>query len=240
MFFLLAVISKAKTLNIALDYDDKLVRNLPSNVNKKIEELDLKIRDLHSEIIISLSTISWGKNTQKEEKLFEGIEKFKFGATEAKFLNGKTPRQVATRDSEAIHQGIFLPVHFNYEALAFRGVTLCDSMDDFDRSVNRLIRQVAAKKINDKKPRNYWNFVNPSWLLWQLLTRIVVLLRFAWKYKFITGILVVFTLLVADYSVAWANLRQVMNVLGFIEADVQLCKLGNEFLIEKFFSPFCR
>lgn len=68
------------------------------------------------------------------------------------------------------------------------------------------------KKEGLKKDRKfeYWNVVNPFWLIWKLLV-------FVWKHKLITAIITIIGLLGIDYSLAWKNTLWLMNMVkGFV------------------------
>lgn len=93
-----------------------------------------------------------------------------------------------------------------------------------DRQIMQ-VAQVSENRIEPKvqkpievKSRNYWNFVNPIWLLWQLFRGILILIR---KYKVvsvISGIIIVLSLIATDYALAWKNLK---IIYGFFEKIVQ-------------------
>lgn len=56
---------------------------------------------------------------------------------------------------------------------------------------------------------NYWNIVNPFWLVWESL-------RLAWHYKIVSGAVIIIGLLGVDYSLAWKNTLWLINAIkGF-------------------------
>ncbi len=74
-----------------------------------------------------------------------------------------------------------------------------------------LIEWLEQKKHDVKSAINYWNFVNPIWLIWQLILKIIMLLKHGWKHKIISGIIILLTLLATDYAMAWRNLQWFVN-----------------------------
>jgi hypothetical protein len=67
-------------------------------------------------------------------------------------------------------------------------------------------QETATKKTGF----NYWNVINPFWLLWKMLL-------FIWHHKLITAAIAIIGLLGIDYSLAWKNTLWLMNaVRGFI------------------------
>lgn len=61
--------------------------------------------------------------------------------------------------------------------------------------------------INKDKKFEYWNLVNPFWLLWKLLL-------FVWRHKVITVVITLAGLLGIDYSLAWRNTLFVFNTFS--------------------------
>lgn len=62
---------------------------------------------------------------------------------------------------------------------------------------------------------NWWNYVNPFWLLWKFLRMSIYLIEFLWKKsKLITIGIGLFGLLAIDYSLAWKNLKFVLNLFN--------------------------
>lgn len=62
--------------------------------------------------------------------------------------------------------------------------------------------EITTKKMGF----NYWNIVNPFWLIYKLIV-------FTWKHKLITAIIMIVTLLGIDYSLAWKNTLWVFNAM---------------------------
>lgn len=140
----------------------------PEEVQKKIEELvgdkfstkkfedDLKkirkkIRKFHTEIMINLSSFSFN-NATEEKKLFTQIESFAFGKTKSDYIKEGLPKNMMSRDTEALRQGIYVASWLYYEGVALEGKSICESIDTFFLLIDRLIRQLKRKsELNEKK-----------------------------------------------------------------------------------------
>ncbi|MDD2656234.1 MAG: hypothetical protein PHQ18_01545 [Patescibacteria group bacterium] len=62
---------------------------------------------------------------------------------------------------------------------------------------------------------NKWNYINPFWILWKLLTLIFIFIVWLWKKNKIITILIGFisSILVYDWSLAWQNLNKVIDFI---------------------------
>ncbi|MCK9186907.1 hypothetical protein M0P48_05785 [Candidatus Gracilibacteria bacterium] len=78
-------------------------------------------------------------------------------------------------------------------------------------SYEEIERKVQPKIVTIK---NYWNFINPFWLIWQLLQKIFILIK---KYTLassaISLIVILLGLIATDYAMAWKNLRIVWEFI---------------------------
>lgn len=88
-----------------------------------------------------------------------------------------------------------------------------------DQEIKQIV-QISDEEMEKKTqqlsvviPKDYWNFVNPFWLLWQLLKMILTLIK---KYKvasIVSGVVILFGLVAADYALAWRNIKIVLEFL---------------------------
>jgi len=65
---------------------------------------------------------------------------------------------------------------------------------------------------------NNWNFINPFWILWQLIKGVFLLIEWLWgKSRVMTLVLgTLGGLLVYDWSSAWKNLRVILTFLKIL------------------------
>lgn len=200
----------------------------PEVVKQKIEELvdeDISLTQLEidekklseefieiqREMLILFSTFSFKDEDIQEKKLLSEIEEFKFSKKLGHFMKKMMPRSIRTRDSRAINEGICQPSHIYYKAVALLIINTCNSIKIFLKTADRLTRQLEIKhNITKQKPKagnkkNYWNYVNPIWLLWKLILQFFSLLKVAWRHKIISVIITTTGLLATDYTILGNN-----------------------------------
>lgn len=134
----------------------------PEEVRSKIEELvgnnfsaekfenDLKklrekIEKFRTEIIINLSSFDFNDNTIKEKELLTQIEKFTFGKTKGDYINDGLPKNMMSRDTEALRQGTCIASWLYYDGVALEGQSVCETTNDFIALSDRLTRQLELK-----------------------------------------------------------------------------------------------
>jgi uncharacterized protein (TIGR02391 family) len=116
---------------------------------KKFEDDIKKFREeakrFKNEIIVTFSSVNFDSNTAKEKDLFTQIENFKFGRKKEEYINGRLPKTMMSRDTEALTQGICLASWLYYEAIALEGENICEAVNNFLVLLDRLIRQLEMK-----------------------------------------------------------------------------------------------
>ncbi len=83
--------------------------------------------------------------------------------------------------------------------------------------IDQEIKQIARISDEDMEkksqaqivtiPKNYWNFINPFWLLWQLVKKISGWIKKHTLTSAISGAVVLVGLVATDYAMAWKNLK---------------------------------
>jgi len=181
------------------------------DLKKKEAALKKKAEATLSEVKIAFSSVNL-TGMEKEEGLLEEIEEFKFGKGKNYFINKMIPKSIMTRDQGALMEGICIPVHTYYLGVAQGIIDTCNSINKFLQLTDRLVRQVQIKKTQPfLRPSNAWNWVNPFWLICQLFLVLLNLTKWAWKHKIIFILITILTFLAIDYSLAWKNLRSILE-----------------------------
>lgn len=169
--------------------------------------LQKKAEQTQNEINIALSAIDLNELPEEKALRLE-IEKSKFGKGKNHFINKYIPKSLMTRDSGALMEGVCIPSHTYYLGLAQGIIDTCDSIEKFVQLVDRVIRQIELKPtLAPQKSKNFWNWFNPFWLVWQLFRLLSKLIKLAWKHKIFSTVILIITLLAIDYSLAWKNLQ---------------------------------
>lgn len=97
---------------------------------------------LQSEIVTEISALHLQSGLEQEKKLLIDLEKFEWGHNLGKIIHANTPSQVISRDSEAMYQGMRVPAHQFFSALAIQKGSECDAITAFLKAALRLLRQV--------------------------------------------------------------------------------------------------
>ena len=97
---------------------------------------------LQSEIVTEISALHLQSGLEQEKKLLIDLEKFEWGHNIGKIIHANTPSQVISRDSEAMYQGMRVPAHQFFSALAIQKGSECDAIAAFLKAASRLLRQV--------------------------------------------------------------------------------------------------
>jgi REase_DpnII-MboI len=121
---------------------EKLSGESISALEKSTDSLLQQVKALQSEIVTEISSLHLQPRLEQEKKLLNELEKFDWGHSIGTIIHANTPSQVISRDSEAVYQGIKVPAHQYYSALAVQKKSECDAITAFFKAASRLLRQV--------------------------------------------------------------------------------------------------
>lgn len=100
---------------------------------------------LQQEVLTVLSPVCDLAGLQKESELLAKLENIEWIVPPANFIRALAPRQVMSRDSTALSQGLQPPLHLNVEAGIVSNTTTLAHTRDFLHDAIRLVRQVRTK-----------------------------------------------------------------------------------------------
>ncbi len=118
----------------------------PSALERDTRHLVELAKELHTELLVDLAPLHNFPGLLREKKLLDQIETWdwKDGArnnyTEAAIRSFPN----MTRDSEAAIQGLRIPTHTHYEAIATQARANCGAVRDFWKNATRLLKQLEA------------------------------------------------------------------------------------------------
>lgn len=112
---------------------------------KELKKLREEAKKFGTEITIVLSSFDFDDNTAKEKKLFNQIENFEFGKTKGEYISDGLPKNMMSRDTEALRQGTYVASWLYYRGVAFEGKSICESINNFITLSDRLMRQLEIK-----------------------------------------------------------------------------------------------
>lgn len=91
--------------------------------------------------------------------------------------------------------------------------------DDKKRMIN-LLNAMKFELENFDTPlkitNNIWTYTNPLWLIHKLLSVVYIFLKFLWKHKIFSLLLIFIGLLATDYKLAWKNTLTLYEYLKLI------------------------
>lgn len=187
------------------DNDIKKEIESKTNLSAEILETEGKIlkneaEKIQHEIKIELSCFDLTK-LPEEQSLLNKLSMLKFGKTRQEFIADHLPASIQSRDSEALSQGICIPPHISYLAIWLSNISISESIKEFILLTDQLFRQIKIKQKG-----NFWNYINPFWLLWMGIFYIWKIIKLGQKHKLLSVLIFILTLLAIDYSLAWRNL----------------------------------
>jgi hypothetical protein len=125
------------------------------------------LMDLKDRIVVEMSPLYRLAEFEKEKQLLEGLESFKWGGNRGKYISDNMPKHFASRDSEAMSQGIKVPAHLFYEAIAAECYSRCGSAQEFLKLSQRILRPVATLGIESHTGKDMRVFIGHGHsLLW--------------------------------------------------------------------------
>ena len=135
---------KIKSELIAIENASKERTLLENNVDKIIQEF----------IVTELVVIQRDDYYSDEWKTVQEIEDYKWGVATSTFNQVRAPKNLSSRDSFAIQQGIKIPPHINYDSQVLSEVSRIKSIDDFIKKVKKLVRKIELKsKLSSVQPQ---------------------------------------------------------------------------------------
>lgn len=114
-------------------------------IEKESEALRKRSEELRDDLVSYLSVVVEAPSLAAEKATVAALSKFKFGRTTAEYVHSNKPGQIVSRDSEAVMQGMCIPSHVYYQGVCHAGITVCESVTDFQGQASRLLRQIRLK-----------------------------------------------------------------------------------------------
>jgi len=126
---------------IATNYKGKNIFEIQNFLSQQVENA----KELQTELCTELSLIRNFKNFDKEIEILEKIEKINWDISQADFIEYRMPKQVSSRDSFAVSQGIKTPPHIQYQANIISCLSIISDIENFIALSQRLIRQIEIR-----------------------------------------------------------------------------------------------
>ena len=194
--------------------NNELWENIDTNkLTKDIQDLEDLSKKTKNDILILFSSIDLN-DFSNEKKILESIENFDFWKWANYYWNKYWPWNVQTRDSKAFSQWICFPVHRNYLIKAKITISTLESTQIFITITERLIKQLELK---NNKYNNYWNYINPFWVVYKLILIIFYILKYIFRFisknKIISSTFIILSILALNYSLISKNISKVIDYI---------------------------
>ena len=121
---------------------EKLAGTAVINVEEDTAAILAQAKALHSKIVTEVSALHAKAGLEQEKKLLSEIENFKWGKTVNDYMNANLNTGFMSRDTTAISQGVRVPAHLYYAAVAFESDSQCAAVREFLGISARLLRQI--------------------------------------------------------------------------------------------------
>jgi len=119
------------------------------DIIKLFEELTKTANIVKENFCTELSRIKRLPDFKEESSLLEEIEKIKWGFDVAVLIDYRKPKQIMTRDTFALSQGIKIPPHIVYQAKVLRLSSIISHFKEFLDKSRKLIRLIEIR-ISEK------------------------------------------------------------------------------------------
>jgi len=110
-------------------------------------------KPLQTMITTELSSIVEQKGFEKEKYVFRKIESIRFGILADEYIRSKTPRNIMTRDTKAVSQGLKNPPHIKYEAGLFVCMSIITDFNNLIELSKKLLRMIEIKTDVEDMPQ---------------------------------------------------------------------------------------
>ncbi len=116
-----------------------------AELSQAADQIRGECEPLQREALTVLSPICDLAGLDKEAEMLAQIEKIKWIVSPGNFVDAIRPRQMMSRDSQAINQGMQAPLHINVEAAVVSNTSTIATCRDFLNDVLRVARQARTK-----------------------------------------------------------------------------------------------
>lgn len=116
-----------------------------SGIQNEITPLIEKIKKIQAKILTDLPILLEDEKFTHEQDLLENIKKHRWGTTVRDLNLVRVPKNIMTRDSFAVYQGIKVPPHIVYQNEIFVELSKIQSIDKFLEITEMLFRRIELK-----------------------------------------------------------------------------------------------
>lgn len=141
---------RSRTADEVKERVEKLAGATISNLEEDTAAVLSQAKALQSEIVTEISLVHTKAGLEQEKKLLTELESFKWGKTINDYMSANLNTGFMSRDTLAISQGVRVPAHLYYAAVAFESDSQCGAIREFLGISSRLLRQVELNAAGDE------------------------------------------------------------------------------------------
>ncbi|WP_201259462.1 hypothetical protein [Paenibacillus sp. LC231] len=119
-----------------------------SKVESDVSALVKEAKTINNEITADMVIIQDNKNLESEWNIVTQLAEHEWGASQQEIISYRAPKQIMSRDSFAMMQGIKTPPHIAYDAMLVSLISKITSVEEFTSKALKLLRQVELKSYN--------------------------------------------------------------------------------------------
>ena len=120
------------------------------NFEQKVKNFRSGLKDLQQEVNLALAVMDFEK-LEKEKALADQLESFSFKEPRVEYVSSRLPKNMMSRDTEALRQGTYVPAWLYCKGAAHEGEESVKLFTEYAKSARRLIKQVGMRSSIEVK-----------------------------------------------------------------------------------------
>lgn len=141
---------RPRTADEVKEHIEQLAGTAFSNLEKETAVALAEAKAFHTEIVTEVSALRARAGLEHEKKLLAELEGFQWGKTVNDYMNANLNTGFMSRDSLAVSQGVRVPAHLYYAAVAFESDSQCTAIREFLGLSIRLLRQIELNAASNE------------------------------------------------------------------------------------------
>jgi hypothetical protein len=111
----------------------------------RLVQLREQASDLRSNVLADLSFVRGLDGFDREIQALESIEKLQLTVSAQKWVNNVMPKQMITRDTQAVAQGMKVPPHVRYRAIVMELLSIAISVEKLVKECRAIIKTILVR-----------------------------------------------------------------------------------------------
>lgn len=135
-----------KTYEDILDYANRHYKGTSiEKIEENVEKIKEESENLQNKFVTDINGILMGKDVDELKQKIDEIDGIKWGYSTSKYIEALRPKNVMSRDTFAISQGLIAPPHLCYQSAILSTKSRIEDIEKFIKLSNNLIRLIEIK-----------------------------------------------------------------------------------------------